>query len=209
MLTVRKLSSQENELIPAIAHLLAQAFESDTWANYLVPNDTPKQVEVIGRLFEPSVRAGLLRGRVLITEPALQGGLVAIGPGQWELAEDAECKVDSNRLRSTVGDHIYERFVRYSAGMADLHRKDLPQSHWYLELLGVSAGQRGTGIGAALVKEFLAEVDKEGSPTYLETSERNNVPFYQRLGFRTLRHGAAPVGKIPYWTLIREAKRPV
>lgn len=207
MPTVRTLSPKENALIPAISHLLAQAFVTDPWANYLVPNDSPQHVELTSRLFEPSVRAGLLCGRVLITAPSLQGALVAMAPGRWEFSQAVEDEVGFDRLRSTVGDHIYERFRRYTAGMADLHRQDLPQSHWYLELLGVIAGQRRSGIGAALVQEFLAEADKDDVPTYLETSERNNVEFYERLGFRVQRHGAAPVGKIPYWTMIHEPKR--
>jgi ribosomal protein S18 acetylase RimI-like enzyme len=206
MVTIHTTSLKEVALIPAISDLLAQSFVSDTWANYLVPNDCPRQVELISRLFEPSVRAGLLYGKILIAEPHLQGALVAMAPGKWDLSKDIENEVGFSRLQSTVGDHIYERFVSYTARMADLHRQDLPQRHWYLELLGVTAAQRRSGVGAALVSKLLAVADVEGLPTYLETSEERNIQFYSRLGFRILRRGVDPVGNIPYWTLIRELK---
>lgn len=48
--------------------------------------------------------------------------------------------------------------------------------HWYLPLIGVDPLAHGCGLGSALMRHVLAEVDAAGLPSYLEaTSARNRA----------------------------------
>ena len=51
-------------------------------------------------------------------------------------------------------------------------------------------GRCGYGVGAALLRSRLRRCDEEGLPTYLESSNPDNVPLYQHFGF----HVAATLG---------------
>lgn len=58
--------------------------------------------------------------------------------------------------------------------------------HWYLWTLGVDPRCQGRGIGSALLKHKLAQIDAEGATAYLESSDPRNVPLYERHGFEVL-----------------------
>lgn len=62
------------------------------------------------------------------------------------------------------------------------HPKD---PHWYLPWLGVDAAHQGAGLGSDLLKQYLAYVDADRLPAFLETPNPRTVPFYERHGFST------------------------
>jgi GNAT superfamily N-acetyltransferase len=57
---------------------------------------------------------------------------------------------------------------------------------WYLPMIGVDARFQGRGIGALLMNSVLAKTDEMGIPTYLESSNPANIPFYKRLGYEAI-----------------------
>lgn len=75
------------------------------------------------------------------------------------------------------------------------------EPHWYLGVLGVDPDYQGRGQGTALLKAFLRRVDADTAPSYLETDRRENVPFYERVGFETVRE--VSVLDVPVWCMWR------
>lgn len=76
--------------------------------------------------------------------------------------------------------------------MGDSHPEE---KHWHLAFIGVDSAHQGNGVGAALMRHRLAEIDKQGLHAYLESSNPRNVPFYQRHGFEVIREiqvGSSP-----------------
>jgi ribosomal protein S18 acetylase RimI-like enzyme len=74
-----------------------------------------------------------------------------------------------------------------------IRRAHVKEAHLYLYVLGVHPAQHGKGLGAALVRHARALAGCR--PTYLETSNEANLPFYRRLGFQVLEElggGRAP-----------------
>jgi GNAT superfamily N-acetyltransferase len=61
------------------------------------------------------------------------------------------------------------------------------RTFYYLSFLGTRADSRGKGVGMGLLAELTALADREGQPTYLESSNPGNNRRYERLGFET--HG--------------------
>jgi len=60
------------------------------------------------------------------------------------------------------------------------------EPHWYLALLGVDPAQQGRGLGRALLAPVLSHCDEALEPAYLETQKPENLPFYERFGFRVI-----------------------
>ena len=70
------------------------------------------------------------------------------------------------------------------------------QPHWYLATIGATVP--GRGIGSALLSHGLEQVP---GPAYLESSNRANIPLYQRFGFEVTGEIVLPDGPTlwPMW----------
>ena len=75
-------------------------------------------------------------------------------------------------------------------------------------VVGVDPDLQGRGLGSSLVKEGLARADQASCPCYLETSERRNGAFYERLGFVVLETATLGTGGPTAWAMRREQQRP-
>ncbi|WP_430423896.1 GNAT family N-acetyltransferase [Phenylobacterium sp.] len=93
-----------------------------------------------------------------------------------------------------------------AAFRAEMDRYHPTSPHWYLWTLGVDPRCQGRGIGSALLKHRLTQIDADGATAYLEASDPKNVPFYERHGFEAL--GVIEVADIPPLTpMLRPARR--
>ena len=82
----------------------------------------------------------------------------------------------------------------------------VPESHWYLVVVGVDPELQGQVVCSAIVREGLALADQESKPCYLETSERRNLPFYERVGFVVLEEATLGKGGPKAWAMRREPR---
>ncbi len=96
--------------------------------------------------------------------------------GPIEEAVEKTVILDPKPLEDTMA--VLER-------MGEVHAAQ-PEKHWYLAFLGVESGKQGQGLGSILMKECLLTVDEQHMPAYLESSNPQNVPFYERHGFEIL-----------------------
>ena len=99
----------------------------------------------------------------------------------------------------------YSHIYRSIMGANAVEAKHPKYKHYYLAYVGVSPLCQGQGIGSALIKPVLQKADEEGIPCYLETGSPDNLPFYQKYGFKVTKQitilassevvvGTAPVG---------------
>jgi ribosomal protein S18 acetylase RimI-like enzyme len=77
--------------------------------------------------------------------------------------------------------------------------------HCYLATIGTDPALQRTGIGSALMKVVLDELDGERTPCYLESSKEENLAFYLRHGFTVTGEVAAFAGMPGLWLMWREA----
>lgn len=68
--------------------------------------------------------------------------------------------------------------------MAESH---LHEPHWHLAFIGVDPAHQGQGIGAALLRYALAQIDAQGLHAYLESSNPANISLHRRHGFEVIR----------------------
>jgi ribosomal protein S18 acetylase RimI-like enzyme len=74
----------------------------------------------------------------------------------------------------------------------------------YLSHIGVAPERQGEGLGSALMRDGLALGDRDGVPTWLETSLANNAAYYESFGFRTVVDQDAPEGGPHIWFMRRD-----
>ncbi|MFD4356674.1 GNAT family N-acetyltransferase [Nocardia sp. NPDC058518] len=93
--------------------------------------------------------------------------------------------------RATVGRelkewHIYgSHAARARRGARVTGAAGVQEQHWHLMAVGVSAAARGRGHGRDLIAAGMYRAAADGVPVHLETTNPNNVSFYERLGFDT------------------------
>ena len=125
------------------------------------------------------IAQGIENGSVWMTA-AGEAAALWVPPGRPELDADREAQL-TDTIRDLCGaraDLILDMF-----GLFDANHPHDPQSH-YLSLLATADAHRGHGLGMALVRARLAELDRLGAPAYLESTNPANLDRYQAVGFR-------------------------
>ena len=94
--------------------------------------------------------------------------------------------------------------VRYAAQGGWIAEHVPSEPVWYLEIIGVDPAVQGRGIGTALIQHGMERAQADGLPAFLETSVEGNVAYYERLGFRVVEEGDAPLGGPHVWFMRRD-----
>jgi GNAT superfamily N-acetyltransferase len=127
---------------------------------------------------------------------------VWIPPDGTELTAAEEASLGP-MLEDRIGSRADE-VLALSERMERVH-PDAPP-HYYLSLLGTHPDHRGKGLGMALLADNLTQIDSEGMPAYLESSNPDNDPRYERLGFERIGEFERPDGQLTCSTMWREPR---
>ena len=102
-------------------------------------------------------------------------------PGRWGQSSREQIAMLPAVLRAFRGRLAVGRTV------TELMKAQHPEEpHWYLAVIGSDPTYRGEGYGKALMESGLARADAEWAPAYLESSNPDNVPYYERFGFEVI-----------------------
>jgi len=159
-----------------IVNLITLAFTSDPTARWLYPDahDFIKFCPELNRRF--GGRA-FEHGTAFVAEGYAGAALwlpPEIHPDEEGMVEHIEKTIPASRHEEVVG--VFEK-------MDEFHPEE---PHYYLPLIGVDPFSQGRGIGTELMKYSLNQFEQQGMPVYLESSNPENIPFYERLGFAAL-----------------------
>lgn len=186
----------------AIAPVLARAFDDDPVWCWLLPDDASRVRRLTG-LFDVLLRRVHLRHGA--TETAGRDGAVEAAalwdpPGHWRVPVRLQAAQAVPLLR-ILGARV--PVTLRTLGAIERHHPREP--HWYLSVLGTDPPAQGRGLGGALLRSRLDRCDAAGIPAYLESSKEQNVPYYERFGFRVTRELALPGrGCPPVWLMWRD-----
>ena len=145
--------------------------------------DRRRRSRMLPPFFRATVRDAIPLGAV---HAAVDGsGVLAVAvwlpPGTFPWSARRKLRATPAMLRVLAADpRSFSAFARYGANAERLHPTD---PHWCLEVLGVRPEAQRRGLGTRLVEPVLERADDTGVRCFLETSDRRNVPFYERLGF--------------------------
>jgi GNAT superfamily N-acetyltransferase len=181
--------------VDGITATLTAAFEADPLWSWAFPR------EGLGDLWRMLISSALRYPWVWVADDYAAAS-VWIPPGGVELTEEEEAALGS-LLNQLIGSRAAE--VESLFGRLDATHPDQPP-HYYLSLLGTHPDNRGEGLGMALLADNLAKIDSEGMPAYLESSNPQNDPRYERLGFVQVGEFQRPDGRLTCSTMWREPR---
>lgn len=186
--------------IPALARVLGRAFHDDPVMAWVQPDAARRKAALPG-LFSALTRHHFLAGRgaeVAVSEDGIAAAALWDPPGGWQQSPREQLAMLPGVIRAFRG--------RLAAGrvVTDLMKEHHPEEpHWYLGIIGSDPAVRGSGFGHALMSSRLDRCDAEYAPAYLESSNPDNIPYYQRFGFEVTGELALPEGGPSLWPMWR------
>lgn len=171
-----------------IGALLSVSFANDPFVRWLMPNalDFLHDSRIHARRAYPAA----FDARTVFIAGDFMGAAVWLPPGAKvdRSAEPGNAEEESKGEGRPLPPE-YPELIRKSAS----YRPDEP--HWHLGLVAVDPAYRGQGLATRLLTHCLEEIDRDGFPVFLESTNAANLTLYERLGFRKLaevREGFSP-----------------
>ncbi|SEH73709.1 Acetyltransferase (GNAT) family protein [Mycolicibacterium rutilum] len=183
-----------------MAAVLARAFDRDPVMMWMVPDDAGRG-RALERMFATMVRHHFLRTGAPEVAGGGRVGAAALWdpPGQWKQSRLQELRMMPGFIRA------FGRNVQRGQEVSELMKEKHPEEpHWYLAVIGSDPTVRGTGFGQALMRSRLDRCDAEYAPAYLESSNPDNIPYYERFGFRVTGEIRLPEGGPSLWPMWRQ-----
>jgi ribosomal protein S18 acetylase RimI-like enzyme len=185
--------------VGALSITLGKAFYDDPVMSWMLP-DADLRRRKLHRLFASLTRHHhLARGGVEVAPSDSGIGAAALWdpPGGWMHTRGEE-------FRAIPGLFLaFGASLRRGLAVSDMMKAAHPEEpHWYLAVIGSDPDVRGKGFGNALMRSRLDRCDAEYAPAYLESSNPDNVPYYERFGFEVTGELQLPAGGpslIPMW----------
>ncbi|HTN19778.1 MAG TPA: GNAT family N-acetyltransferase [Pelobium sp.] len=170
-----KAGSQDKNLV---VDILTKAFDTNKSANYIVKQDS-KRIKRLEALMDYSFEMCHRFGKVYLSDDKKACALILYPDKKTALNS---ILLDLKLILKTIGiENIGKALKRESAIKAIQPKTPI----YYLWFIGVDPKLKNQGIGTNLLSDIIAESENEKRPVYLETSTLQNLPFYEKFGFRT------------------------
>jgi GNAT superfamily N-acetyltransferase len=196
---VRKVTASE---VPAVTKVLVRAFHDDPVANFMFPGPRRREKGLHSFFTAQLRRQYLPLGHVYATEDL--SGAAMWGPPDRERHGVRELL----QLLPTAPFLLGRHTVAALQLMLKVEALHPTEPHWYLFSIGTAPERQGHGVGSALLRSMLEQVDERGEPAFLESSKERNVPLYARFGFEVIDTLPSRSGSPPIWRMWREPRTP-
>jgi ribosomal protein S18 acetylase RimI-like enzyme len=185
---------------PTLTQILVRAFDADPWVNWMIPGEK-RRSERATAFMDWFVKTAMPHGHVYTTDDR-NGVALWVPPDTWHfgLREQFSILVDFGRVTGLR--HVLSRMI----GIQALEQKHPQEPHYYLPMIGTDPAFRRKGIGSALLGPILRTCDEEGIIAYLENTNENNLPFYERHGFQLTEVFQFPFNGPQMWMMLREPR---
>jgi GNAT superfamily N-acetyltransferase len=182
------------------ADTLALAFGADPAWSWVFADPT-RRTEQLHAVWGLLLRASVHHRWIWITPGA---GAVTqwVPPGAEELTPGEELAL-GRLVDGLLGPDVWRATALFEAFDA---ARPTGTDHYYLSLFGTRPEQRGRGLGMALLAHNLRQVDAEGMPAYLESTNPANLERYRSVGFVDTGEIALPDGGPVVTTMWREPR---
>jgi ribosomal protein S18 acetylase RimI-like enzyme len=159
--------------IDALGELIAVSFDDLAANHYLVP-DPADRIPVLAKFFGRLTAHAAEHGRVDVVGGTDAPAATAVWFDYTRPTPEPE-PFDAGRYQ--------DRFAALDALFA-AHHPHPP--HWHLAFLAVHPDRQGEGLGGALMRRTHQELDRTGTPAYLEATNADNIRLYRRAGYRDM-----------------------
>jgi ribosomal protein S18 acetylase RimI-like enzyme len=186
------------------ADLLSRAFDTTPDYTHMFPDPYTRRDALRGFMRAP-VRDAEDEG----TCWAASDGQVLVGVAAWQAPGRYPWSLRRNLralpnilsvLRHAPGS--FRNLMRFGSTI-DAHFPN-DKRLWYLQVIGVSPEAQGLGVGKKLLEPAIDLADREQVACYLETSNPEAVPFYEKVGFEIdAKEVVLMEGGPTYWLMTR------
>ncbi len=175
---------------------LACAFADDPALAWIIPDPAARKRR-LPRFFD-WLYADHLRHGMILTAPDRKAVTLWRVPGKVH-HHDPMTPAEVWRLLAIFGPNIL-RADRVGKHLS----RHIPagEDHLYLRYAAVHPDAQGKGWGGTAIRAGIAEANRLGVNTCLETAKQSNVAIYQRLGFDVVDEWQVPGGP-RFWTMVR------
>jgi ribosomal protein S18 acetylase RimI-like enzyme len=196
-IAVRRATRADADLVSAA---LADAFSDDPVVTWLLPKSMSRRDWRVRRLWSLTTRSYLRNDKPVYLTADGQGAALWAPPGTWVPSLPDQLR-DLPPMLPVFGRTVV-RASKLQAQMMKAH--PMRPKHWYLYAIGARVGSQGRGLGSAMLREGLDQVDAAGEPAYLESSNIRNVPLYERHGFAVVEEITIAGGGPSMWRMWRD-----
>ncbi len=184
--------------VPAVASVLARAFQHDPVFSWSIP-DADRRRARLPAVFAAFTELYLPYEETYLIEDGAGAALWApagVDPFHGEAGE-----AFGQRIAELLPAPDTERFLT----VGDVFGEHHPAQPWvYLQLIGVAPDQQRRGFGSGLLAPMLARCDETDTPAYLEAATADNRRLYERHGFDTVGDVTLPDSGPLVWLMWRE-----
>jgi ribosomal protein S18 acetylase RimI-like enzyme len=189
--------------VPALARALGRAFYDDPVMTWMQP-DAGRRAAALAGFFGAMTRYHFLSGggaEVATSESGIGAAALWDPPGRWHHSSREQVAMLPAVIRAFRGHLGAGRAL--TEAMQAVHPEE---PHWYLAIIGSDPTVRGSGCGHALMRSRLDRCDAEHAPAYLESSNPDNIAYYNRFGFEVTGQVQLAPGSPHVWTMWRDPR---
>jgi ribosomal protein S18 acetylase RimI-like enzyme len=184
--------------VAAASAVLADAFADYTWTRWTVASDGHRdRIEALQRLVIEQI--AMPYGEVWLAEDERGVASVAI----WMLPTSSvppQVREATAALQAELEGDRHDASLAAEAACVPL--RPAPP-HYYLGAVGTRSDRRREGLGRAVLEPMLGRAQADGVTVCVETSDRANVAFYERLRFSVTGEIDVPGGGPHVWAMAR------
>ncbi len=165
------------------AQVIAQSFAEDPLTSFMLPIKATR-VKTLLKFFRVYAEINIKAGRGFGVGEPLQGVAFWKFPSQESMSISVKSLGKLLPLLFTMYPIGYFRARKIIDQIDAFHAKHAPESHFYLDNLGVLAAARRQGLSSKLIRPFLQMADEQKVVAYTDTVTKANVPLYEHFGFQ-------------------------
>lgn len=188
------------------AEALYDAFQAEPFYLAIANARTNKKEstkEALLKYFDFSIQEAKKYGVYYTTANEAAGASLWLKP-QTDEGWEAQANAKKAFLKNHFGKESLAVYKAIVHSMETMEETVIEDHWWYLSILAVAKNQQRKGLGKQLLAPVLAEADKIGAPTFLETFTEGNLIFYGKLGYEVALEYLEPTLNKTCWVLMRQ-----
>jgi len=187
--------------ISLVAKIFAKAMYDDPLHVYFYP-DPKTRGRKIYSLYKYMVRMNYLKA--YRTSESFEGIVLWERPFEHEFKVSIKDFLIGSTLVFKVGPSSLLRMMKYQNWSAKLKKESICDPFWYLSVIIVDPIHQRKGFASKLIKPILALAAQCEHKVYLETQNADNVPMYEKYGFKIATVQTIPDTDIMHFIMVKD-----
>jgi ribosomal protein S18 acetylase RimI-like enzyme len=198
-------SLEEYEISEAV-EIIAEASVNDPYWVYLIP-DATQRFQFMRKFLSINLFVEWTRGYLVGIGDSLEGIAVWKPPDSHASSSRRyRSLLKYYRLLSWTALVSIRKMLRVFRRYGVLRGKYAEKPYYHLILVGVRPSRQGQGYASALIRPMLLLADEEGAGAYVETTNHDNISFYEHFGFELKGEFSVPDSSLKGWGFYRPPK---